>query len=1085
MFILVIVSGEYLKKILFLTVLWGYFGLFLKAQLLELNFRKLSLEKGLSQSNVTSILKDQKGFIWVGTQNGLNRYDAYNFQRYSTVNGLDEAYVSTLLQSQDGTIWVGNTQGSLNLIDPVSLSLSSLKVENPGEGRKGILRIFEDKQGKIWVCTRTGLHVYDREKDRFFLFSDQEKKLSSFAVYGIIEGEGDLLWVACQRGILGLSNLRFTEEGEIQADIQKAPENFSYLHQGLAFRIIPAKNGGMWINAWQRGFIYFHPENNEYKFYPLISKEENGEAIEVYDIAEDADGNIWGSSKNHGLVKLDPQNSEVEFVRYDAERESSLGSNTLMGLFIDTDGGIWAGTYGAGLNYHHPNRSKFRHIRADDAPKGLSYPLIYSIYPSRFDKSLWVGTHGGGLNRISDRNSPEPNITHYLPDLDKKGSLKDEVVISLAEDEQENLWVGSYHGLSILSKENKSANGGPFVFEGELGDTKGWDILEAAAIWAMVFDQKGRMWIGTNKGLLRKDPDEPEFKHFVHEPDKPTSLRDDLYIRRIYEGGDGSIWIATSKGLHRYREESHDFAIYTDEGEEGNRLSSSSTFCVLLDSKDRIWVGTQGSGLNVILPMEKDDFEVLHFFETDGIPSNLIMGLLEDEFGQIWGSSSNGLFRFNPDSLIAHHNEVEDYLRLYDSYDGLQSNEFLEGSFAKDREGKLYFGGVNGYSVFKPSELRNSQEEVPLFLTRLKVLNKELGVGEEIRKGEIPLDKDLCNMKDLYLSWRDYFFSIDFSALNYQGPEKTEYAYKLDGLHDEWIEIGIQRSATFTNLDPGDYTLRVKASNADGIWNKEERRLRIHISTPPWKSWWAYCLYVVGVLGLISLYIRFRIREREKELQTKIRIEEAKMEEREVVRKNTAADFHDELGNKMTKISLFIELAKRAEGANQTLQVYLNQVEENTQILSQGIRDFIWVLDPEKDSVYDMMIRIKDFGDELFEHTGINFICEGIHPDQSAFKLPLNSRRHLMLIAKETMNNALKYAEAKNLYCRLRVEDGEMAMELEDDGKGFDLNQLSKGYGLKNMHERAKKIGAEIEIESAESKGTRISLNFELTHMGD
>ncbi|MEM8892770.1 MAG: triple tyrosine motif-containing protein, partial [Bacteroidota bacterium] len=634
----------------------------------------------------------------------------------------------------------------------------------------------------------------------------------------------------------------------------------------------------------------------------------------------------------------------------------------------------------------------------DEAPDGISYPLVYSIYPSRFEKSLWVGTHGGGLNRIADRSKPLSGFTHYLPDLEKKGSLKDEVVISLAEDEVENVWVGSYHGLSILSKENKSANKGAFLFEGELGNNKGWNILETAAIWTMVFDQKGRMWIGTDKGLFRKDPADLEFRHFVHEPDNPHSLRDSKYLRRIYEAADGSIWITTSKGLHKYREESEDFLIYSDDGEAGKNLSTSSTFCTLMDRKGRIWVGTQGSGMNVILPGAEDDFQVLHFFETDGLPSNLIMGLLEDEFGQIWGSSSNGLFRFYPDSLIAHQHEAEDYLRLYDSYDGLQSNEFLEGSYAADAEGHFYFGGVNGYNVFHPSELLDRQQEVPLYLTRLKVLNKELKAGEEIRAGEIPLPQDLCNLRDLYLSWRDYFFSIDFSALNYQGPEKTEYAYKLDGLHEEWIEIGLQRSATFTNLDPGDYTLRVKASNADGIWNKEERRLGIHISTPPWKSWWAYCLYVLGVLALISLYIRFRIREREKELQTKMRIEEAKMEEREVVRKNTAADFHDELGNKMTKISLFIELAKRAESANQTLQVYLGQVEENTQILSQGIRDFIWVLDPEKDSVYDMMIRIKDFGDELFEHTGINFICEGIHPDQSEFKLPLNSRRHLMLI---------------------------------------------------------------------------------------
>jgi len=443
------------------------------------------------------------------------------------------------------------------------------------------------------------------------------------------------------------------------------------------------------------------------------------------------------------------------------------------------------------------------------------------------------------------------------------------------------------------------------------------------------------------------------------------------------------------------------------------------------------------------------------------------------------------LVRFHPDSLLHSPNSIKNHFRIYDELDGLQSNEFLEGAFAQDKHGRLYFGGVNGFNEFNPSEFKDSQKDVPVYFTQLKVLNKPVEIGEELHPGEVLLPKDLSNTKSLSLSWKDYYFSIGFSALGYSFSEKIQYAYNLEGLNEAWYYIEDQRTVTFTNLDPGDYVLQVKASNQDGIWNKEVSSLHIHISTPPWKTWWAYTLYFLGILGLVLGYIRYRIREREKEMETRIRIEQAKIEERELVRKNTAADFHDELGNKMTKISLFIELAKRAETANQTLQVYLNQVEENTQILSQGIRDFIWVLDPEKDSVYDMLIRIKDFGDELFDHTQMDFVCEGIHPDQTIYKLPLSSRRNLMLIAKEAMNNALKYSAANTIRFKTEIRDKSMVLEISDDGKGFDSTLVSKGYGLKNIQTRAEKIGAKSEIITETGKGTRILLYLDLTHMGD
>lgn len=1089
--ILSIVMPGKLPKVICGCLMLLYLCLDIHAQnpYLNLDFRQLSLEKGLSQSNVSAIIQDKKGFMWAGTHNGLNRYDGYSFTSFGTEHGLSRGYISVLFESSDGKIWMGNPSGIVDVLHPSTFEIQQLALPFKEGQTTGTLKFYEDEAGRIWISTRSGIHIYDPSRETFFQFPDKGglyDRVNKYGVYEINQDAQGRLWAATQSGLTSIAEVVFGSAQEVDAKLGLPPKDHPYLNSGLIFKLTKSKKGGFWLNAWQKGLIYYEPYADIYEFYPIVATEEQGENVEIYEVIEDQEGAVWATTKNHGLLHLDSNAQHISYARYEAGRASALGSNTLQGIAEDSEGGIWVGTYGAGVNYFSPRPSSFIHIKQDEAPAGLSYPLVYEIYPSRYEDDIWIGTHGGGLNRMRRKNGDKGSqVFHYLPRPGQPKSLKDDVVITLEEDGNKNLWVGTYHGLSLLPAEKKSRNLGALVFKEDLGKGPKWDLLATSAIWSLLHDSRGRMWIGTPSGLFRKEADSDHLTQYVKDPANPYAIRN-YFIRELYQDPDGNIWFATGNGLHRYRENTDDFFIYGAEGPETSSLSSNSSYCLLVDLKNRIWLGTQGSGLNVILPDPSlEEFKVRKFFESDGLPANLIMGLLLDDFGQIWGSTSRGLFRFNPDSVLLAEGELDNLWRIYDEKDGLQSNEFLEGAFAKTPDGHLFFGGVNGFNEFDPKEITDVERELPVYFTELKILNESIEIGEELRSGEIILTEEISHIERLNLSWKDYFFSLSFTALGYSFPEKTQYAYRLDGLNEDWYYIGNQRAVTFTNLDPGDYMLRVKARNRDGIWNQTERRLAIHISTPPWKSWWAYALYGMTLLALIGAYIRYRVREREKELETRMRIEQAKSEERELVRKNTAADFHDELGNKMTKISLFIELAKRAETANQTLHVYLNQVEENTQILSQGIRDFIWVLDPEKDSVYDMLIRIKDFGDELFEHTGISFVCEGIHPDQSQYKLPLSSRRNLMLMAKESMNNSLKYAEATLLHLRASTQPETLHIEISDDGKGFDIEEVSKGYGLKNIQTRAEKIGAQAEIVSKAGEGTRILISLDLPHMGD
>jgi signal transduction histidine kinase len=307
----------------------------------------------------------------------------------------------------------------------------------------------------------------------------------------------------------------------------------------------------------------------------------------------------------------------------------------------------------------------------------------------------------------------------------------------------------------------------------------------------------------------------------------------------------------------------------------------------------------------------------------------------------------------------------------------------------------------------------------------------------------------------------------------------------MEGFDNEWISAGSKKDVTYTNLDPGEYTFKVKASNNDGIWNNAGTSIKLIIPSPPWLSWYAYCFYTSLFLGVILFIIKYRVKEATREIETQAKIERAKLEEREEVRKKSSADFHDEAGNKLTRINLFTQLAKTASDNNAELKVYLNKIEENTKELSSGMRDFIWVLDPSKDSLFDTINRLKDFGNSMFGYTEIKFAVKGLTAEMSDTSLSIECRRALILIFKEAMNNALKYSCAKNVELCISYSNKIIEVTLTDDGIGFDINDKTDGYGLNNMKNRAAKINSDLEIFSTPNTGAKIIFRINIAHMSD
>lgn len=1064
----------------------------LKSQTL---FPPLQVKNGLASNSIYAILEDRSGFMWFGTGEGLSRFDGYDFRNF--IHEPDNPYslggngITALYEDRAGKIWVGTFGGGLNIFDPLTdrFQRNRHDPDDPGSLiHDYAISVYEDQKGKIWVGTWGGLEAYDQEHQRFVHYRHipgDTNSLKSPLVNTVYQDKGGTYWIGTEAG---LDRMRPSGDGDGNAEythiagtglLTDAQANIpvKYLYGD------PANDTIIWAALSDGIFrIVLDPDANyTAKSITLIQHDPDiaGSLSSKYisRILRDQSGTLWASSIGGGLNRLVESETvasgklQFEHIRHDPNKAESLISDEIRVLYESPSGIKWLGCDLNGVQKWLPKMDigfdlfDHRNWKPDD-PQAAS---ITSIFPAAPD-SLWVGTYYGGLFRINPLTGERSN---YVPKAGDPRSVAHSLVTAITRDQEGALWFGTFGGLNKWNPQTDD-----FITYRQ--DGKDSLSLSDRHIFSLYADGAGSLWIGTRGGgLNRMEISTETFTHYMHDPDVSESIGNNNVWLVIGDGKDG-LWMSTDKGLEHFDPASQVFTHYKHDAGDPTSLSNNYVNSMLLDKKGKLWVGTNGSGLDLF---QEATGTFVNYGIRDGLPNSVIYGILEDEDGRLWLSTNEGLSCFDPAVSVTSTRFAA--FRNYDVSHGLQDNEFTMGAYGKDANGNLYVGGVKGFNRFDPDSLQYNKQPPPIHLTQLRILNQTVLPWKEIRKGFIPLKQSLKETKQLTLSYRENVISFDFAALNYMYAENNRYAYRMEGFDEDWVYTGNERRATYTNLDAGTYLFRVKGSNNDGVWNEEGVSLLLHITPPPWKSWWAYLLYSLIFVGLIVLYNRYRHEQREKELQTLLRIEQAKAEEREVVRENTAADFHDELGNKMTRISLFLELAKRTEGIPEALQVYLNQVEQNANALSYGIRDFIWALDAQKDSLYDLLIRIKDFGDELFAYTDVRFSCEGIHPRQSAYKLPLNSRRHLILIAKEAMNNSLKYAEAKQVWLRVEIIGQDLTIRLVDNGKGFVMNENRTGYGLTNIQSRAEKMGASAAIHSTVGTGTEIVVTWNLPNMGD
>ncbi len=844
------------KSIVFGILLLVFaFPLAAQAQEPPTRFERISIEQGLSQVTIYCILQDSRGLMWFGTEDGLNKYDGYTFTVYKRdpqdPHSLSANTIRAIYEDALGMLWIGTDGGGLNRFDRATEQFTRYQ-RDPGDpnslSHNTVTAVYEDSTRALWVGTDGGgLDQFNRTTEQFSHYRhnpNDSRSLSSDAITWILEDSAQRLWIATRGG--GLNQLVLSEaEGLDRATGQFAhyrhdPNNSNSLSQDEVNTIFQGQGDRLWIGT-NGGLNEFDPQAQ--KFIRYEHDPDNPRSlshIQAITLYQDSSGTLWVGTPG-GLNELAPgmDYEKREFIRHynDPRDPNSLSVDDISALYEDSSGMLWIGTYVSGLNKLDRKTRRFTHYRNHPGtPNSLGSNTVWAIHQDAAG-ALWVGSSGptGGLDRL-DRQTGQ--FTHYRNDPQDPHNSPQGATLTVYEDSAGVLWIGSYEGgLSRLNRQT-----GQFVHYRH--DPNDPYSLSNNIVWAIYEDPASELWIGTMGGGLNHFERETErFTHYRHDPDNAASLSSD-YILSLYTDQAGMFWVGTTQGLDCLDLSTRRFTHYKNNPADPRSLSSNAIPAIYQDLGGTLWIGTD-DGLNRFDPASGT---FAHYTEKDGLANDAIGCILEDDQGKLWISSGKGLSRFD--------SRTEKF-KNYDVRDGLQSDEFNRGACYKNEKGELFFGGVNGFNVFHPADLKDNPHAPPVILTDLQIFNKPVAIGSAS-----PLKKSIGETQSLVLSYRDYVFSLEFAALDYTVPSKNQYAYILEGFDREWNTVdSSRRFASYANLPAGAYTFRVKASNSDGVWNEQGASIKITITPPPWKTWWAYTLYIILGAAVAAAIIRYRLKE--------------------------------------------------------------------------------------------------------------------------------------------------------------------------------------------------------------------------------
>ncbi len=1074
---------------LWFLLIW--IGTFAKAQEKQYLFKNIDKSIGLSHNHVICFLRDSKGFLWIGTIEGLCRYDGYSFKIFKNdpadSSSIQDNIVIRLFEDHEGNIWLraGNL---LYIFDPETekfthcQSLFNNRIPVPFGGRWYFLK--DHHKNIIYADDHTGLYKYIIAKDSVakisFPYSEPNRTIT-----GVDVDRFDNLWVACTNSYM----YKFSCNSFALVDSLELP-----VRQNNYYRFMVDRDDDLWIydNNNASGAIYCNPKTREYRYFTTQSAKGKLSSDDLRTLVEDDDGMIWLGTDHGGISIVDKKDFSVRVIKNDPSVKRSLCDNSITKLYKDYQGFIWVGTYKRGISYYHKNQYIFELHKVLPQYKNISgYNDINNMVEDK-KGNIWIGSNGGGLIYYDRDNN---TFKQYINNTNDPESLSSNVVIGLFLDSKDRLWVGTYFGgLNRFDGRKFQRFKNIPSDSSSLSDDRIWDICE---------DSRGMLWIGTLMGGVNIfDPEKNKVIEHLRVSNDTVARPEAVFT--VKQGSNHLMWLTTANGLGSYDINTRKFTYYIHRQNDPSSISNNVVYDVFEDSRGFMWI-TTSDGLN-LFNQSTGNFRT--FKQEDGLASNFILAILEDQHHNLWMTTSNGISK-----LMVNKDNISDTFSFkfvnFFVQDGLQSNEFNEKAILKTSKGEMVFGGPNGFNIINPENLKTQNLNATVVFTDFQIFNKSISINKQFNH-RIVLDKSISYTKSIRLKYNEDVFTLEFSSMNFMHPERIQYLYKLDNFNDEWFSTdSYDRKISYTNLDPGKYLFRVKATNNDGSYTNNEAQLKI-IITPPW--WGTLIFKIACILFLASVLAGFyyfrlfqlgrqkrrlemKVKERTNELsaaniqlqerQNEIlvknrelenhqnqleqlvqerteRLEDAMNQARESDRLKSAflANMSHEIRTPMNAIVGFSGLLNDPTLTEEERNDYIKLIQNNSDSLLLLINDILdlSMIEANQMTIHKEPFYLNKFLEQLYtiyKHANKNqnlriFLNNTL--ENMNLKL-VSDKYRLNQVLSNFMNNACKFTEMGDVELGAGINDGFLNLYVKDTGIGISAQEI------RFLFERFRKLG--------------------------
>ena len=964
--------------------------------------RNWQTEDGLPDNTVTAIQQTTNGYLWLGTFNGLVRFDGVQFKTYDAANTpeLRSSRILCLLTDPAGGLWIGTEGGGL--VRMADGGFQSVPLAGYGSS-ESISALFGDRNGALWISV-VGKGIACLQDGSLRTFAEPDD-LASDKLPALSQDPAVQAWLSARN-----DRLTFRAGSWLSRPSQVPPTGSEVLS------VQRSRNGSVWL-AYPRRLVKLPDAGGALAGASYPWGREFSSAL-VTALAEDHNGQLWVGTINNGLY-CSTSPGEYSPVK----REGPLAQNLISAILEDREGLIWIGTYRGGLF-----RIKPRTVTTL-LPPGAGEVNVQTVCAAR-DGSVWLGTGGGGLYRYA-----EGKFTRYA----EPEGLANLAICAVFEDRRTNLWAGTWGGLFHLEAGR---------FRRVVPATNFPD-----RVLALYEDRAGSLWVGTYGGLARKRGEQ----WTLFTPRDGLSHPD---VRGIAEDQAGNLWVSTAGGgLDRW----HD-GRFVHFGPDGG-FPHKMVVPLLANGEDTLWIGTLGGGL-----FRYRGGKFTAYTTSDGLADNVVGGIIEDTHGNLWLSSQNGILRVNKQALNGYERGVSPPLPCLSLSvgDGL-TTPMCSGSgqpvSARSADGRLWIPNMKAVAVVDPRLVQLRAVAPAVVLEELIIDGQEYAPapGSSLR---VPSGRSR--------------FEFHYTALGLPVPEAARFRYKLEGLEQDWVDAGARRLAYYSQLPAGRYQFRVMAAGGDGVWHEAARRLALEI-VPHWRQtgWFRFAVGA-GVLAVAGLAVRLAVRRKlRREME---RLERERAVERE--RARIARDIHDDMGSRLTEISLLGSLALRESSPPEAVREDVGRMMQKTHDLVGTLDEIVWAVNPKNDSLSHLATYVCQFANEFLPSAGI--LCRlDVAPALPKLSLSSEIRHNVFLAAREALHNAVKHSGATRLWLRMKVDDGVFVLEVADDGHGFIPDTVAQaGDGLRNMARRMADCGGQFEIRSAPNAGTTICLRLPLAFAG-